>query len=597
MSIGILMGLTKRNRVVRESLFCFERNKILLVSPGIQGEKVMKLYVLAGLSIALTGCTHVATIYSENVKPLGDRQARTGVSYALPAIQYDVTLLRMLNNCGPDLKFAVTAAAKHRYVEGERFEVDPTSLSSMFKTTSLSIERYEDQNTLKSLNVAADDKTGDAVAAVARVGIAIAGTAFGLPLPPIAFGESAVAVPGQAKATGNRRQQIVCTPAAANQLKQLEDSVVRLEQLSAQLTRIGAELGKRKAVAELKSYPSESIAKLVDLAEQQINVSNDIHDLQIAQLVIQKAISFPEQTLTWPLESSLAVKADHLQHIVPFKLDEKNADKLCKLFAVLTEEEYELDGNKLWTGSAMVNGGHNAASCAAANKIALKMAEVRLSMFQEAQAPNPANGTISMSTSVATNSMNRGVFYRDPVRGRLLVELRDGSAPNGWKVSWKNEPQWIPQLGDLRFLPMSSGPFENEVLTLSLRRDGRIEKFSYETKEAAFSRAAKSAADVAEKVQAEFEKQRKTERDDEKYLRETTAAQRLDEIAKIQAQIDTLKKQKELLDQQASLTDTSAIAYRAELADLNAQIAMLTARITQLKLTDDLAEQQSKAAS
>lgn len=569
--------------------------RIELVSwtPTSFGGHVMR-YIALAFMVALAGCTHVGTIQSENVRSLSEKQARTGVNYALPMIQYDVSLVRMLDKCDYATltpEFAVSATASHRYVEGERFEVDPTSLSSMFKTTSLAIERYEDQNTLKALNAEANDKTGDALAAVARVGIAVAGMAYGLPIAPVAFGESPALVAGQPRDTGNRRQRIVCTSGAMQALKNIDDSIESLKVMNADLAGRDAEIARRKAVAELKSYPQESILALVELSERQIELANEIYATQQSQLVLKEALSFPLQKITWPFESAKSAAAQPLEYIVPFSVNGSHAERLCKLFVLITEKEHELDGRKFWVPNEAEAGDRSPENCAAVNDIALQSSQVRLALKPEASVPYAETGKVAMSATVATEAMNKGIYYRDPVRGRLYVETQDASRE--WKWKWKDEPQWIPQLGDLRFLPMESGPFENEVLSLSLRRDGRIEKFGYETKDAAFARAAKSAADVTEKVQAELEEQRKTERDNEKYLRETAAAVRLDEIAKIQARLDLLKKQRELLNEQ----DADAIAYRLELANLNAEIVRLTAQIAQLKLTNDLEEQRAKAAA
>lgn len=67
--------------------------------------------------------------------------------------------------------------------------------------------------------------------------------------------------------SGNRRQRIVCTSGAMQALKSIEDPVESLKTINADLTERDAEFAKRKAVAELKSNPPESIQALVELSE------------------------------------------------------------------------------------------------------------------------------------------------------------------------------------------------------------------------------------------------------------------------------------------------------------------------------------------
>lgn len=540
------------------------------------------------------GCTHVGTIQSGNVAPVGKGQARTGISYSLPMIQYDVTLTRMLDACDPhtlDPTFVVKASANHRYIEGERFEVDPTSLSSMFKTTSLSIERYEDTNTLKAFNAGADDKTADALVAVARIGVAAAGMAFGLPTSALAVGEKEWNATQLGEISGKTRPRILCTAATAATLAEMETAIERLNEKGAQLARGDREIARRKAVAELKSYPDALKQELINLSEAQINLGNEIDDLQVEQADRLKTISLPEQEVTWPASSALPLSNEDLVHDVDYKPGKEAAREFCRLFSLMVEEERTQGDKTFWVGLGVVAGDSSDDACAVVSELVVEASAVRLAMQSDVPKPFSDSGSVAMTVPVSDKAPNKGIFYREPIRGRLhvLTQVRPGE----WNSAWSDEPQWIPQLGDLGFIRMVSGPFENEVLSLSLRKDGRLEKFSYETKEAAFARAAKAGADFGEKVQAEFEKQRKTDRDNEKYLRETAAAVRLDEIARIQAQIDLLKKQKELLEAQ----DLDGVAYRTQLAAIKAEIDMLTAQIARLKLTNDLEELEAKQAS
>jgi hypothetical protein len=184
---------------------------------------MMRSLVLVSALLA-GACTHVATIPSQYVGRPANGDALKGLSYSLPALSYRIEVERRLSACDTDSKpvFVTTPVANSTYVSGERFEVDPTALSSIMKTSSLKFAYHDDLDTLKSFNAAADDKSADVLKDVARVGIAVASTAMPALAPlavgmphgelPAGVGPSSILKLNQGKLFAE--QHIVCSPGA-----------------------------------------------------------------------------------------------------------------------------------------------------------------------------------------------------------------------------------------------------------------------------------------------------------------------------------------------------------------------------------------------
>jgi hypothetical protein len=143
-----------------------------------------------------------------------------------------------------------------------------------------------------------------------------------------------------------------------------------------------------------------------------------------------------------------------------------------------------------------------------------------------------------------------------------------------------------PQFGQLRFLPFKNRMFEAAELALSMREDGSIEKFEYKRTKAIAGEAAAAVKDAVDQYAAYREKQEKKAQDD-------LTAQRAEEIASIQHQIDLLNKQKELLKAQAPDTPDPNEAIKNETASIDAQTALLNAKLSQLKAEAALAQASS----
>jgi len=177
-----------------------------------------------------------------------------------------------------------------------------------------------------------------------------------------------------------------------------------------------------------------------------------------------------------------------------------------------------------------------------------------------------------------------GLFVRTPVRAQLTIcRVTPGEAADapGCSATAKNlvndDKVLAPQLGQLRFFRLVNQMFSNNGLSLSLSKEGAIEKFQYASSKSIAQGLAAATADAATQAAA-FDKQRR-----EEYLKNT------DETALIQKQI-ALKEAKDKLaglyadptpdpmkDVALAKAQAEVELLRAQINGLNAQTAALTA--------------------
>ena len=556
----------------------------------------MRTFALLATAALLPACTHVATMRSQDVEALSDDAAMTGASYSLPMIQFDIELTRALSRCDKTTNtpvLAIKAKSKERYLEGERFELDPSSLSSVFKTSAIGIEKYEDLDTLKSFNASADDQTGEVLVAVARTAIAIAGVTSGVPTMSFAAGANSNRAFGLLPSNEQSKtpvRSLRCTQAARDRLAALKTAGTKLETLAPQLTRQATLVTRQKELGLLRRFDATAMKTLLDLVASHQALEDQIAAETVNLETARDALSAP-QALTWPAASARAPKASDLAMDIVYSDTPSKLHDFCNNFEIVTTVGGVETSVQDPTG--VTDAGQLDNHCVAVLDLVAYTTQTRISLAPvTAKASAKTGSGIVLATTIPTDRAAEGLFYREPLRGSLIVEHLAGvdmikGKDGEWTVVATGDPHWVPQLGNLRFLKFSSGPFENEALSLALRKDGRVEKLTYETKEAALARAASAAADVAEKVRTDREKREDRRRGDEKYLRETAAAERADEIAQLQYRIDILNKDRDLLKAQAgqSMAD-------AELAQVNAEIATLTAKVARLKLTNEFAAMQ-----
>jgi hypothetical protein len=214
-----------------------------------------------------------------------------------------------------------------------------------------------------------------------------------------------------------------------------------------------------------------------------------------------------------------------------------------------------------------------------------------------------------------------GIFIRPPGRAHLIL------CDNGAPCAGMDRPPVLetaivsaPQAGQLRFIELTSGPFESNALSIALREDGSVERQQYAERSAVGAEKVASAAAAAGTVDTYLDS-RRTEgrtlatqaREDRAAARAEAAAIRADEaalraaprteaaaaradaasargeeIAQLRDQINLLKAQRDLLDTQA---DRQVVPQDVldEKTRIDAQVALLTARLAQRQAEQALA--------
>lgn len=556
----------------------------------------MKSYVIA-LAALTTGCTHVATYRSQDLAATADDQAVRGVSYAMPAVQYEIVVMRTLENCDVpgDPKIAVTAEASSRIVPGERYELDPSSLSSIFKVSSVGVEFYDDLGTLKAFNAAADDKTGDILVDLVKVGVGVASAGAGNAGLAVAAAAKAVTteqayakvlksgelqglLEGFGQAGAASAAKVGCSALARTRLATLDVETGKLKAATAELGRLNRAVDRQKILASYKGFDATAMKGLIALVVKQQAASEAMDS---ANKAVGKALAKlqTKSTFRWPRITSARTPVRFPIGEVPF---DPNPD-----------EEAAICENLVVTGQPAGD------RCRFAQAAFGTLTATRVRLVLEADQIHATKGIPALTRAINTKGANKGVLVREPARGMLVVERATTEASkfdgDNWERVLTGDPQWISQLGTVRFLPFASGPFENEALSLSLRKDGRIETVKYESKDSALARAAAAAAKASKEI-ADASESRETERrSDAEYASKQVAAARAEQIAVFDHDITILKKQAEKIAAGKTPSDAEQAAQVA-LAQAQADIAQKTAQRDQLKLQQEIDALRKQAA-
>ncbi|HET9638482.1 MAG TPA: hypothetical protein VFP12_04670 [Allosphingosinicella sp.] len=620
---------------------------------------------ISAAALLLAGCSTVET--SLSTRPTLERTeqqtALEGIAYSLPMLQYQVDIAYKVISCpgGVDdsgkpttLAVNVEPVASAEYPAGESYTVDYQALSSPLKITDFSIEEHEKSRTLKAINASADDRSLEVIKSLAEVGIAAASLATGNPAGIVAVaasqgeGDQAGAIAGVILGRAQRTMQgLRCTKAATDALaaQKLAQGQVTTETGKLDAARLNVEtilIPARLGMASKKDR-----AALVQFLRNQSRAATALATAQENLKKADKTLSFLD-TVRWP--SAHTVTAGPVGWS-----DAANAwaEKLFALdqveivdSAIVDSEMAKIGAGKSDFGrfsqelqmavrmkliSALAAQGESARSfCEPANAVFSCLAQkagVHASLIPEVPLPTERCGpdrdtiiTQCLATSVhavTSNAPHRGVFIRQPVRARLV--LCDSNAPcfGSRKPLLMSKWDTAPQLGQLRFVPLKNGAFQNNALSITLREDGSIVKFQYAEKAAIAAGMAAAAANVATKLNdfdEKREKERKQaitdaraeiayartetayERTEAAAIRTDAAAIRADEIAQIQYEIDKLTKQKALLDvrfPKAAEDPVVAREFTNETIRIQASVAQLQARLAELEAERALANATS----
>lgn len=577
--------------------------------------------VLAVAAAVLGGCTTTLSTTPDRSTTADRGDAIFGVPYALPMARFDVTFTRAVSKCPTertvvlggqtltmldgDLALSRKAEAVSGYGPGERYTVDYRGLQKPFKTSGFTFA-VNSNGTLKSINVSADDQTGEVAKNVVAIGLkvttlstnpaaaAVAGALQAAGTSADTAQTQAAQTVGLAKAAADvTRLTVVANLKAArsSELIALNEAMTRQDAAKAtveKLTESKTSASGKLSVSRKFVWPADFKAQAgpVDLApgEQgallKLLTLNDARLLTVANLVAWRDRLPGATTKALRKDKAFAAFLDTIPKTTPAA--QQSAECLGPSASPLGCLKGSLDAWMLFqlvdTGLAPCSAGKPEDDCGR-NDASIQETEAKPVTTDEQASPPPVGLYGRHGRDQVADS---GVFVRQPARA--VFWICPGPLPEKYdpppqpctdvKELYKSDPVSAPQFGQLRFLPFRNKAFEGNELALSLREDGSIEAFSYKRTKAPGSGAVASVADAVTQYEAFKDAQTKKAKDD-------LVAARAAQIADLQYQIDLLAKQKALLAAQASTSDADAV--KDETTRIEAETALLSAKLAQLK--------------
>lgn len=609
-------------------------------------------FIVLSLTATLAGCTT-----SLSTRPSYDTSSSDTAlgqyEYRLPMLQYAITAGYKVSSCpgGTDtlgnptkLNVKVETVAASDYVTGEAYSIDYRGLSNIFKITDFSIEEWEGTGTIKGINASAEDRTGDIVKSAVELGIA--GASLGMGNPAGMIGVAMADDGGVSKAAGeilaaSELSTAACAPQVVQALAEAERARSMLKQLASEVDAATARIDAITVRANLKLSAPSDRRTLLRIHQKQlgrlaaISVERAALDRADQSLVFAQDLVWPTNPFT--VSGSLGTSGE-LQTWIgkAFKIapsgyyDPEKARSLVRSSPIA--ETIRPDVIKMVEATLQRRAAPAGFQSCGVNDVVRCLVPhlgiwAALTTERAAAVPCVAGKVRDRACIVTGGTVaaradhpHQGIFVRQPVRARLLLCDEDRSCEDGTRrpllrTGW----DMAPQLGQLRFVSLTNGPFQNNALSIAVRQDGTIAKFQYAEKASILAGALAAASSAATKVQAETDKREKErkqaiadrraeityQRQEVTYQRgeaayqqqQITAARteaaaiRADEIAKVQYEIDMVTKQKALLllrfpplpadpvvpvefENETTRLNSIAAQLQAKLAVLQAQAAL-----------------------
>lgn len=593
--------------------------------------------LLAATVIVLSGCTHLETIRDYETANLGE--AVEGIPYALPALHYELYVEHQIVGCPSQftlasgnqslafwddgLKIKTKVAATPHYIGGERFVADYRSLASFMKTSGYGLETYP-SGILKSINASAEDQTGSLIKDVVTAGLSIARLAGGsaaanvmeyaetlnlktyggqipaavvLPPPPA---KPLITSTEEALAALAKLRQSTSFPNCRETIRdasRIRSASARLaESESRKLQMVTRQVGRRALVAANERSIRSDLLELDKALAAQVELEDAVQAARDALiekqqgLVVTDKISWTpttrgvgnalkptdtarfnsmlfvhagtvlrqEDVLNWWQELTPAVKKDIRARFLEFS-------KAYGVFDKDPPDEPRKPKDRIICGTESVS------DCVVPGLTLYPSLTVQKAMNL---APKPDGARTIEPTA---DKASRGLFIRSQQLADFRLCVGEGSGADcpveRQVVTERGVP--APQLGQLRFLPFSNRPFEAAKLSIAMREDGSVEKFSYDR-----TKAMSSGSEVFRDAVTQYESYRDRREKEENDARSSV---RTEAVADLDARIAIVTKQKALLDLQKPEEPDALEAIRDETAALTAEIALLNARRSKLE--------------
>jgi hypothetical protein len=498
------------------------------------------------------------------------------------------------------------------YVSGERYIIDYEALTSTLKITDFAIETHAGSGTLKAINGSAEDKTGDVIKSAMEFGISAASMGAGSPF-----------LTGQSRNEGTTLHQAarnlamvtaympVCKPETKRLLAERKSDVEAVKKLKAVMEADGRAITNIGTRASLKLASRKDRTDLLDLHSRVAKHGEDLAKLDKEIADADKKLKFTEE-FRWPTDPSTlsgqlqatAARSQWANEL--FELAGYDAFDPAKL-ARLAETQSNEQLKKLLREDAAAARSDPPCTVAVASTCSEVLLGVHASFRADGEAPlSCTKGNVPCTSIAARDEQpDAGVFVRPPVSARLfLCKGRQHCAESTNPALFISASKMTPQLGQLRFIPLSNKMFQNNALSISVREDGSLEKMQYAEKSALAATALASMSSGVGKLDAYLARRVDQEEKEEKdaaaalvaarteaaAVRSEAAAIRADEIAQYQYQIDLLQKRETLLEAQNPRDQAVAQDVLDEIARIQAQVTLATQKIALRKALAETAQ-------
>lgn len=487
-------------------------------------------FVSAFSLFACTSTLHVEKVAFDDLKPV------TGFRYALPLTQFDIQMTRRATACVSTEDGADLTDPDNLYVDEGRliisnevtvapdtvddmdaiFVIDPRSISSYFNRSGFAIEYHKSTRRIKTVNASSKDQLAPAIVSIAK---SVAGLG------------AVTAGPGGSK-------QLACIPGLAAKVKLANQAGGELASAAEALQKTNAEV-KRIRLAQAQLLPTQSPVLANDLANQLEIQADQIEAVRLATaqyVLLSKDVIIKHAPLIWPR------RASEYQLRGQFVPTLQEIRKLATIAGDDDDVDYPTAAQRRQFQVDIV--------------IEPECGVVTHRLKRSIERCGAGPSTIENDPPIMSSTM--GIYYREPVAGRLLLTsaLLTDSEP---KVI-HNKKYEISQLGFVDSLPVKAQPFESIEFSAEFADDGRLNKGGYKDTEA----PAAALGSVLETL-SEFEDAKQAERD-----------------AELAADVTRLENEKKLAE--------AEIALRPENLDAVATLNSLQTTLATLQAEQSIAE-------
>ncbi len=461
-----------------------------------------ELRVLFLISVALLmGCS--TYLKSEPLSQL--KKPPKGVLYSLPILQYELDVTWQIIACEPDVEVQIAVDGKEEFIPDPNatFEMDYTELAGIANTSDLEIQ-FNENGTLKSFNLEADDRSAEILTNTFKVLASVTLAAAGVPPLP---GPPAI-------------EKLVCNVKTIDALSRIKDSDEDVKRLTKYVVNASEEVERLNLIVTGADKPSEQTlqafqeaVKILKQHKEKLVNLNKSRAPYLAQLQYKEKLRWPKTTAGDIMKGNFPPSE------------------------VLKDRWFE-KGKNLTIGDEIVY--------------------AKLTLHFE------INPLVANIPSSLPKEPSKGVFYRYPMPIELVI-CTDAPCDKQTRKIVKTIRSNAPQYGPLVQLPFENSAFQNNRLEVAFSGSGLPSKLTFKNMRSAAEAASGVAAGIAEQLpalrqqllNADLEKlKRKTALlEQEKALQDSKQLLEPSPTADIGAQTALIKAQTDLINAQIALEE------------------------------------------